>query len=343
MGNLQGTDKKSSKSGKSGGKSALSKLGNRKSPAKEKLKKEEFTSIVPEEDYVIEEHKKCVVPSKAITVDDEEVTGPDHIGGTKCKKRSVAYEEQIPSSTNTLLNNNQQQQQVTETAEEEVTTVENDQIPNKIVDKKGQENVPRITPTSQESSSDSIFCDPLTPDGFAAELNQCYRSEESVNKTITPLNNFKLNEYETKINKQKSQSTNTDPNRNNLSISKTSLVSVNFNENFVSENVLLFLGNDETSCSSVSDDVDTVVIMPASSPSSNMVQTSGETSPTNSFTDLGETRMVSSSTNSCANVDLASSFVQERRLSQPSGGSFVLTRYKKVDLAPKKAIPGKHK
>ncbi|GLV41899.1 cappuccino [Carabus blaptoides fortunei] len=72
----------------------------------------------------------------------------------------------------------------------------------------------QVTPPSGESSSDSVFTDPLTPVDFAAEFNQCYCSEESVNIEVEvpdltstnydvsvwpfndiTLNSFKLNEY----------------------------------------------------------------------------------------------------------------------------------------------------
>lgn len=41
-------------------------------------------------------------------------------------------------------------------------------------------NVTVVQEQTTSSSSDSIFTDPLTPIGFAAEINQCYHSEENV-------------------------------------------------------------------------------------------------------------------------------------------------------------------
>lgn len=41
------------------------------------------------------------------------------------------------------------------------------------------------------SSSDSLFTDPLTPLGFAAEFNQCYYSEENVYDLVSPAEPFK--------------------------------------------------------------------------------------------------------------------------------------------------------
>lgn len=56
----------------------------------------------------------------------------------------------------------------------------------KLSDPKGPNNSTRkeLTPPSKESSSESVFTDPLTPVGFAAEINQCYYSEESVNVNL---------------------------------------------------------------------------------------------------------------------------------------------------------------
>lgn len=100
------------------------------------------------------------------------------------------------------------------------------------------------TPETGESSTDSVFTDPLTPVGFAAEINQCYYSEESVleadlpdtTSTTNVINSFKLNEYkirrENELNKK----------LHKLGISKTSQISLEGNldgECFVSEDVVI--------------------------------------------------------------------------------------------------------
>lgn len=118
------------------------------------------------------------------------------------------------------------------------------------VNKVNDENKYKIVSPGGESSSDSVFTDPQTPVGFSAEINECYYSEESVNKntdthsdsnTLTSehythnltLNNFKLNEYQLrKENELKKK-------LGKLGMSKTSQISLDADakDNFVSGNV----------------------------------------------------------------------------------------------------------
>ncbi|KAB0794648.1 hypothetical protein PPYR_11487 [Photinus pyralis] len=105
-----------------------------------------------------------------------------------------------------------------------------------------------VTPTSGESSSESVFTDPsaLTPVGFSTEINECYYSDDNVNSINVvipdsapknfmelPLNNFKLNEFkrrkEEELGKKLSK----------LGLSKTSQISLesDLRDCFVSENV----------------------------------------------------------------------------------------------------------
>lgn len=99
-----------------------------------------------------------------------------------------------------------------------------------------------VTP-SADSSSDSVFAEALTPVGFSAEINQCYRSEDSFPAELEvvdnflhdlTLNSFKLNEYhQVKKGEEVIQKL------SKLGISKTSQISLETdpNECFVSENV----------------------------------------------------------------------------------------------------------
>ncbi|GJQ85256.1 capu [Trypoxylus dichotomus] len=104
----------------------------------------------------------------------------------------------------------------------------------------------KLSPQSGESSSDSVFTDPLTPVGFSAEINQCYYSEESVLSDVEipdnvhdsfshnfALNSFKLNEHKFKREKNLTEKL------SKLGISKTSQISLEVepNESFSSENV----------------------------------------------------------------------------------------------------------
>lgn len=81
---------------------------------------------------------------------------------------------------------------------------------------------------SGESSSDTVFTDPLTPTDFSAEINQCYYSEENILDAETNvINNFKLNEYiQEEFNKK----------LNKLGISKTSQISL---DNNCSEDIVI--------------------------------------------------------------------------------------------------------
>ncbi|KAF5269711.1 hypothetical protein FQA39_LY08634 [Lamprigera yunnana] len=105
----------------------------------------------------------------------------------------------------------------------------------------------KVTPTSGESSSDSVFTDPLavTPVGFSTQINEYYKNDQNVNINVIvpdfvkdhflelPLNNFKLNEFkirrEEEINKK----------MGNLGLSKTSQISLDSDARdcFASENI----------------------------------------------------------------------------------------------------------
>lgn len=48
-------------------------------------------------------------------------------------------------------------------------------------------DVNTVATTTVSSSSESVFTDPLTPLGFAAELNQCYYSDDNLSDGFTVL------------------------------------------------------------------------------------------------------------------------------------------------------------
>lgn len=89
-----------------------------------------------------------------------------------------------------------------------------------------------VTSPGGESSSDSIFADPLTPVGFSTEINQCYQSEDEEHFSAA-LNSFKLNHHKAKQNEVISQKL------SKLGVSKTSHISLDGEgqESFESENV----------------------------------------------------------------------------------------------------------
>lgn len=127
---------------------------------------------------------------------------------------------------------------------------------NKIND--GNVNRNKIISPGGESSSDSIFTDPQTPVGFSAEINECYYSEENVNDSNLEsyinnltLNNFKLNEYRVRREKDLTRKL------SKLGLSKTSQISLDGgNEsNFVSDNVeVVNKVGDSTSNDNITDD-----------------------------------------------------------------------------------------
>ncbi|XP_044733985.1 protein cappuccino-like isoform X2 [Chrysoperla carnea] len=211
-------------------------------------------------------------------------------------------------------------------------------------DDKNSKKSTQITPPSRDSSSDSVFTDPLTTPigGFTTEINQCYCSEESVDNTLrssdqqfTPLNNFKLNEFDSKVNKTKygsgtktfEKSTITDLQeyrKKKLAISKTSLISVSSDENYASDNIYVFECKAEENTMLSLDKI--------SSPNDSGNHTAQSTDPLQDSTSA-----VFSSATGMFDTTLSNS-LQERRLSQPTGTSFVLKRHKKVDLAPTKPL-----
>lgn len=114
-----------------------------------------------------------------------------------------------------------------------------------ITDSWKKANAKEIDIKSGESSSESIFTDPLTPVGFSTEINKCYYSEESVSFDVVvpdtvqdsflnlPLNNFKLNSYEIRKSEELTKKL------NKLGVSRTSQISLDSDprEWFVSSNV----------------------------------------------------------------------------------------------------------
>lgn len=98
-------------------------------------------------------------------------------------------------------------------------------------------NLDIVTP-SGDSSSDSVFAEALTPVGFSAEINQCYRSEETLDHDDDflhdlTLNSFKLNDH--RVRKQEV----IEKKLGKLGVSKTSQISLEADpsECFSSENV----------------------------------------------------------------------------------------------------------
>lgn len=120
----------------------------------------------------------------------------------------------------------------------------------------------KIISPGGESSSDSVFTDPQTPVGFAAEINECYYSEENFNDFTNnlTLNNFKLNEYrvrrENDLTKKLSK----------LGVSKTSQISLdgdNNESNFSSDNVEIINKYDDDS--GISNNIDNSNVTKSSS------------------------------------------------------------------------------
>lgn len=111
------------------------------------------------------------------------------IRGKKGKSDEISFTGVIPEDADTQ-----------EEGEEEQTFNENNKanVPVLVTDswcKVNQEQSNDVVSPGAESSSDSVFVDPLTPVGFSAEINQCYHSEEEEENFSAVLNSFKLNHY----------------------------------------------------------------------------------------------------------------------------------------------------
>lgn len=99
--------------------------------------------------------------------------------------------------------------------------------------KVNQEAGNSVVSPGAESSSDSVFADPLTPVGFSTEINQCYHSEEEDENFSAALNSFKLNHYNKARQDEISQKL------SKLGVCKASQISLDAEgqENFESGNV----------------------------------------------------------------------------------------------------------
>lgn len=203
MGNLQGGEGKHPKNGKSPGR-GKSFMKNKKEAAKEKkrIKSESQLSNnliietapslrgsteqivteniaaereVPAQSSVIQ---KTVLPTVHVDAGGREAGGDDsncQTGGLRSTNRDFSAvhssnhnkDSELANKNSTLITDSWKQVE-------------------KLSDPKGPNNSTRkeLTPPSKESSSESVFTDPLTPVGFAAEINQCYYSEESVNVNL---------------------------------------------------------------------------------------------------------------------------------------------------------------
>lgn len=205
MGNLQGSESKAPKSAKSPGK------GNRlikKRFSRGKKDKDEFTGIVPDdEDAIVEAPTVKQSSSKdqhSVLTRDQHDTG------------STISQSQRKSGGDWPHTNAPPKQQVITEAQ-----------------------ITQVTPEAAESSSDSVFTDPLTPVGFAAEINQCYYSEENLDLPDTTstnvINSFKLNDFKVRKEEELTKKL------NKLGVFKSSKISLdsNLDDCFVSEDVVI--------------------------------------------------------------------------------------------------------
>lgn len=217
MGNIQTGDAKSSKSAKSPGKvKALIKIRGKRG----KIEGTHFTGIVPEED------------------------DQSHYEANRTHTPEIIKKKE-KTNINSPLNTNITATATMENKTDKPYITDSWQKVNNIPPTTNVKTVNEITPSSAESSSDSVFMDPLTPAGFSTEINQCYYSEENVNIDVVvpdsyennflnlPLNNFKLNEYKARKEKKLTEKL------SKLGISKTSQISLNNDprESFVSPNI----------------------------------------------------------------------------------------------------------
>lgn len=215
MGNLQGSESKTPKTAKSPGK------GNRlikRRFTRGKKDKEDFTGIVPDDDET-----STIVP-------EDQPQIPASASSATVKSSSLHQQ-----SNKNILDGGGSGEWSLLQANSTATS------PTATAPAAAKDHA--RTPETAESSTDSVFTDPLTPVGFSAEINQCYYSEESVleadlpDTTSTPnvINSFKLNEF--KIRRENDLH----KKLNKLGICTKSHISLEGNlDDFVSEDVLVF-------------------------------------------------------------------------------------------------------
>lgn len=222
MGNLQGGEAKPPKNAKSPGK-ANRLMKRRFTRGKKDI---EFTGIVPEE----KGEDEMSTPDRCEDRNEGEDRSEDRSGDRS--------EDSGVNRVETDINNGEDSRVsvgVIPTVNSRSTLRTSSQQSKNGGDGWSGANV--LNETSGESSSDSVFTDPLTPVGFA-EINQCYYSEESVrdvpDNTSTPvvINSFKLNEYKVRRDTELSRKL------SKLGLSKTSQISLD-DSCFVSEDVFV--------------------------------------------------------------------------------------------------------
>lgn len=183
MGNLQGSEGKQPKTGKSPGKgkNLIKNLGNKKAtgkdaPTKSILRKKSASQCSTVTKSLQESMDDLVTETPAAEKDPIDVD-------QTTKKSAVAEPERVSNrsgSRSSNLDNSLRQQNKANVTKQPAK-------PTQLTTENGLLSVAKkkeISPPSKESSSESVFTDPLTPGGFAAELNAAYYSEESV--TATP-------------------------------------------------------------------------------------------------------------------------------------------------------------
>lgn len=113
-------------------------------------------------------------------------------------------------------------------------------------------NLNDVVSPGAESSSDSVFADPLTSVGFNTEINQCYQSEGEEENFSAVLNSFKLNHY------SKSKQDDLSQKLGRLGVCKTSQISLDGagEENFECGNVEV-VKKDEGNYNDVKDEAST--------------------------------------------------------------------------------------
>lgn len=219
MGNLQANGEKSVKVNKSPGKKNAKKAGNKLFG--KGRKDAHFTALVPDESETASTEDVVTVPSERST-------------------HAALHGVELPVSSNNHSEAAGVAHYVVSDSWKQIN-----KAPAPVEPAGAKPPQQEVTPPSGESSSDSVFTDPLTSVGFSAEINQCYYSEESVNievevpdvtadPSVWPLNNFKLNEYKQRRDHERHKKL------GKLGVSRTSQISLDETDGcFVSGDVLI--------------------------------------------------------------------------------------------------------
>ncbi|XP_068085299.1 protein cappuccino isoform X2 [Anabrus simplex] len=223
MGNLQGSEGKKSSGGKSPAKGKKDKLGTKKSPAKELLKQSKgqapptpstaSTAGATTTTTTTVQAKRPVASSTQHQ--EQRLLAPQKVGSPEAEVQ--------PSVTCTNGTGSSRQWDSGKTTTYVVTdswrhvkklAIQTPSTTATVASSTAGDSSLLLTPQSRESSSESVFTDPLTPQGFAETHSQSiassYYSDAGSIIAVTAANNNTLSPYDVKMGKPQQNETTSD-------------------------------------------------------------------------------------------------------------------------------------